>query len=226
MRTPALCTALALAPLLAAGGCNGAAGTGAAGAPAPPTAPGPGGAAGATGSGEAQGSLRQDEITVEVVAGTVRIRLTPLDPEILRLTAPDTRRRLTSLSTAGGVAEGGDGGAAFLVSVFTEEPGGADFEPRAVTLENRGRVLRPVSIRGLTPGWGTRLVQRRAEQAVYTFSPELDLELPLVVEAAGARSDAWASILPRLDVERARIRTRGGGSAPPHPSRPNLRILR
>jgi len=160
------------------------------------------------------GSLRQEEITVEISLGPVLVRLTPLDPEILRLTAPDTRRRLESLPT-------GRDGTSFLLSVFTEEPGGADFEPRGLSLENRGRVYRPVNIRGLTPGWGVRLEQRRAEQAVYTFSGELDLELPLTVEVGGVRSDAWTTILTRLDVERARMRARGA-----QPSSPNFLILR
>ena len=162
----------------------------------------------------AAGSLRQDEFTVELEADGVLIRLTPLDPAILRLAAPDTRRRLEALPATGN-------GTWFLVSVFTEVPGGADFEPRSVSLENRGRVFRATSIRALTPGWGTRLEQRRAEQALYAFSAEVDLELAVMVEAAGARSDAWASILPRLDVERARVRSRGG-----QVSRSNFRILR
>ena len=161
-----------------------------------------------------QGSLRQQEITVELRVRGLQLRLTPLDPEITRLTAPDTRRRLESLRRSGG-------GAAFLVSIFTEEPGGVDFEPRSLLLENRGRVFRPRSIRPLTPGWGERLQQQRTEQAVYTFDAEVDLEMPLVVEMTGIRSAAWASILPRLDAERARIRARGGQS-----SSSNFRILR
>lgn len=161
-----------------------------------------------------EGSLRQEQFTVELEADGVLIRLTPLDPAILRLAAPDTRRRLEALPARGD-------GTWFLVSVFTEVPGGADFEPRSVSLENRGRVFRATSIRGLTPGWGTRLEQRSAEQALYAFSPEVDLELALTVEAAGARSDAWTSILPRLDVERARVRSRGG-----QVSSSNFRIFR
>lgn len=160
------------------------------------------------------GSLRQEEFTVELEVDGVRVRLTPLDPDILRLAAPDTRRRLESLG-------GGRDGTLFLVSVFTEEPGGAEFESRGVSLENRGRVFRPTSIRGLTPGWGVRLEQRRAEQALYAFSPEVDLELTLTIEVGGVRSDAWGAILPRLDVERARVRARGG-----QPSSPNFRIFR
>lgn len=183
------------------------------------TAPPTGGSATGTGTGAGaetlRGSLRMEEITVEVQVDGVLVRLTPLAPAIVELTAPDTRRRLESLASLQGE------GVAFLVSVFTEEAGGADFEPRSVTLENRGRVLRPIGVRGLTPGWGRRLEQRRAERAVYTFPADLDLEMSLVVDVAGTRSGEWASILPRVDAERARIRTRGGQLSSPY-----FRILR
>lgn len=198
-----------VAVLIAAAGCVTAQGPGPAAGSSPDDAPD----AAASGS-PSEGSLRQEEFTVELDAGGILVRLTPLDPEILRLAAPDTRRRLESLPARGD-------GVWFLVSVFTEQPGGVEFEPRSVSIENRGRIFRPTSIRGLTPGWGTRLEQRRAEQALYAFPAEVDLELPVVVEAAGARSDAWASILPRLDVERARVRSRGGQA-----SRSNFRIFR
>jgi hypothetical protein len=140
---------------------------------------------------------------VELRVGRIQLRFTPLDTSVTRLTAPDTRRRLESLLRPGP-------GVPFLVSVFTTEPAGADFEPQAVSLENRGRVLRPTSIRPLTPGWGVRLAQDVPQQAVYTFPDEVDLEMPLTVEVAGVRSNAWAGILPRLDAERARLRARGG----------------
>lgn len=163
-----------------------------------------------------QGSLRQDEITVELRSYGVQVRLTPLAPEIVRLTAPDTRRRLESLGSGSGDE------VRFLVSVFTEDTGGAEFEPRSVTLENRGRVFRPSRIRALTPGWGVRLEQRRVEQAVYSFPGEVDLEMPLTVAVHDARSGDWAAILSRIDAERARVRARGGDQ----PSRSNFRILR
>lgn len=178
----------------------------AAGCAAVPSEPGSGEAAGTDPGAPSpfRGSLRMEEITVELRVDRLLVRLTPLAPGIVALTAPDTRRRLESLTDRQGE------GVSFLVSVFTEEPGGADFEPRSVSIENRGRVFRPTGIRGLTPGWGRRLDQRRAEQAVYTFPADVDLELGLVVDVAGTRSGAWASILPRIDAERARIRTRGG----------------
>lgn len=146
------------------------------------------------------GSLRQDEISLSMMMQDVQVQVTPLSPAILEATAPDTRRRLSSL------VPGSVQGTHFLLSVFTEAPGGRTFEPNDVILENRGRTFRPLRIRGLTPSWGSgQLRQQQAEQAVYTFSPEVDLELPLTVIVAGVRNSAWESIRPRIDAERARI---------------------
>ena len=150
------------------------------------------------------GSLRQDEVSLTLMAGEIQIQVTPLSPAVLEATAPDTRRRLSSLVPSGIL------GTHFLLSVFTEAPGGRAFEPADVILENRGRTFRPDRIRGLTPGWGSgQLRQQRPEQAVYTFSPEVDLELPLTVVVAGVRNSAWESIRPRIDAERARIGASG-----------------
>lgn len=150
------------------------------------------------------GSLRQDEISLTLVSDDVRFQITPLASTVLEATAPDTRRRLSSLVPSGST------GTHLLVSVFTEAPGGRTFEPADVVLENRGRTFRPTRIRGLTPGWGSGpLRQQRPEQAVYTFSEEVDLELPLTVVIAGVRNSAWESIRPRIDAERARIGASG-----------------
>lgn len=147
------------------------------------------------------GSLRQNEISLRLMMEDVQVQVTPLSPVVLEATAPDTRRRLSSLVPA--AVEGTH----FLLSVFTEAPGGRAFEPSDVVLENRGRTFRPARIRGLTPSWGSgQLRQRQPEQAVYTFSPEVDLELPLTIIVAGVRNSAWESIRPRIDAERARIR--------------------
>lgn len=163
------------------------------------------------------GSLRQEEVSLTLTGDEVRIQVTPLAPPVLEVTAPDTRRRLSSL------VPGGVEGSHFLLSVFTEAPGGRAFEPADVIIENRGRTFRPVRIRGVTPGWGSgQLRQQRPEQAVYTFSSEIDLELPLTVIVAGVRNSAWESIRPRIDAERARINARGASQ----PSSSNFRIFR
>ena len=63
----------------------------------------------------------------------------------------------------------------------------------------------------MTPGWGTqRLGQRQVESAVYGYSGEVSLDADLVSEYRGARSDEWATILPDLLAEQARVRGSAG----------------
>ena len=170
------------------------------------------------------GTLREDDVSLRVVVDGVQVRLTPLDPRVIRLTAPDTWRRLEALRDE--VAPTMPVGASlFLVSIQTEAPGGAEFDAEDVAVLHRGRRLLPERIQGRTPGWGTgRLQPRRTEQAVHAFAADVDPLLDLALEVRGQIDGSWAtSVLPRLDAERARVRARTGGT---QASRPNFLILR
>ena len=165
------------------------------------------------------GSLRQDDISLRVTRGTVLVQATLLDEDVLRLTAPDTYARLSRLRE-----RAGGGGRAFLVSVQTEAPGGADFEPSELRIESRGAIHRAEAIEALTPGWGaSRLRQRTTEQAIYRFPPGVDPSIDMTLVFGASRSRSWADLIPVLDAERARVRARGGTA---QPSSPNFLILR
>ncbi|MBT8403289.1 MAG: hypothetical protein KJP18_05490 [Gemmatimonadetes bacterium] len=167
------------------------------------------------------GSLRQDEVSLRVNRDAVAVQVTPLDEGILRLTAPDTYERLSRLGD-----RAGPGGRVFLVTVLTEAPGGAEFEPRNVRIESRGIVHRAEAIEPLTPGWGAGpLRQRSVERAVYRFPSGVDPSLDMVILFGNSRSRSWSDVLPRLDAERARVRARAGGGRS-QISRPNFLIFR
>jgi hypothetical protein len=162
------------------------------------------------------GTLRQDEISLTLRAGAVQLRVTPLAEWVIRLTAPDTYRRLSATATRLESAAGsrGETGLPVLASFFTDAAGGAPWESTDLTLINRGRRLRPTTVIGLTEGWGQgRLEQGVPAQGLFLFDGDVDLESDLVVEFRDARSDEWAHILPRLETERARVRARVGGAA-------------
>ncbi len=206
-RRALLVSALIPATAVVAGGC---ASTG--GAPGESTATFPG-AREAPGDTlpSGYGSLRQDAVSVDIVSGDIRIRITPLAPSIMRLTAPDTESRLAAtLERAGGAQPRTT---AILVTAYTEAPA-AVFEPRDVRLELRGRRLPILDVRPISPEWGTgQLRQRTQVSAVYRFEGEVRwLEEGPRFEYLDRSSDAWQGILPTLDVERARVRAwaRGG----------------
>ena len=197
------------AAVLAAGACAGAAPGEPGGGPVSAAFPGAE-AAPADSLPSGFGSLRQDAVSIEILAGDTRIRITPLDPEVMRLTAPDTESRLAAtLERAGGAQ---DRTTAILVTAYTEAPAAA-FEPRDVRLEVRGRRLPIRDVRPISPEWGTgQLRQRTPVSAVYRFDGEVRwLEEGPRFEYLDRSSDAWRGILPTLDVERARVRARARG---------------
>ena len=161
------------------------------------------------------GTLRQNEVSVTLRRGELQIRVTPLEESIIRVTAPDTYERLSALGRGHQEIFRERTGAAvpfqlFLVSLFSESTE-VGFEPEALTLVNRGLRYRPAEIRAVTPGWDTRLLTpREALMAVYAFSHELDLELEVEVEYQEVRSREWQDILPLIQRERARVRSRAG----------------
>lgn len=158
------------------------------------------------------GTLRQDDVSIALASGDLRILVTPLDESVTRVTAPDTERRLTGLAAA----HAGDGGgqALFLVSFYSQQPD-VRFVPEEVQLLSRGRRLRPATITPITPGWGQRrLRQQETEMAVYAFGGAVDLDSDLTVAYGLEQTTAWSNILPRVQAERARVRARAGiGSA-------------
>lgn len=220
----ALATALAVAGALGAGGCAAVAPDGEAGGPGVPA----GGEATAL-VPPGYGTLHQDDITPALRAGDLQVKVTPLAESVIRLTAPDTYRRLHGLAESHRDAlarqTGRENARLFLVSFFSLAPD-VPYEPEALEISSRGVRHRPLAIRPVTPGWGSqRLDQREALLAVYAFSPEVDLEADLSVEYQGVRTDAWRRILTDLQAERQRVRARAGIGAASQ-SRSYFRILR
>lgn len=159
------------------------------------------------------GTLRQNDITVDFRIGDLQIKVTPLAESVIRVTAPDTERRLRSLAesrTAEAQRAAGSAPSLFLVSFFSTSPDIA-FAPEELQLLSRSVHVRPAAILPITPGWGQRrLRQRETEMAVYVFSPAVDLESELTVVYGMEENRAWSGILPRVQAERARARARAG----------------
>jgi hypothetical protein len=156
------------------------------------------------------GTLRQEDVSIGLTSGDLRILVTPLDRTITHVTAPDTERRLDALAAAH-AGPGRTGGAGlFLVTLYSDRPDVA-FVPEDVQLVSQGFRLRATSISPLTPRWGERRVgQREQEMAVYDFGPGVDLERAVVLVYGLLQAEQWATILPSIQAERARARARAG----------------
>jgi len=167
------------------------------------------------------GTLSQDNITIGIQSSTLLIKLVPLDEWVIRLTAPDTYRRLNGFKVSRGeeilqrAARAGERGwpRVFLVSFFTrnyEE----NYEPNDVQIRNQSFIYRPLAIIPITQGWGAqRLDQRETQSALYAFDGVVSLDTVLEVEYAGIRGLGWDRILVRVEAERSRVRARASRGA-------------
>lgn len=160
------------------------------------------------------GTLRQEAFTVTLRSRELLVKVTPLGEAVIRLAAPDTYGRLHALADSRRLRAARSAGRAtvepFLVSFFSYEPD-VTFQPRDINLEHQGRLLRPLAIVPITPGWGRqRLRQQEAQSAVYGFDADIDLALPMTVRYGSERSDAWNDVIPRLETEYARVRSQAG----------------
>ena len=189
----------------------GCAGSGATGQSAAPT--GPPGANALVPPG--YGTLTQAQFTLQLGTGDLQIQVTPLAESVIRLAAPDTYQRLTSISTSARSSlrfRAREESPLFLVSMFSRAPE-ITYEPENLHIVNGGLRFRPIAIQAITPGWGgQRLRQQETQLAVYAFDPGIELEITLIVEYEGASDTSWQTILNRLEAERARVRARVGAS--------------
>ena len=155
------------------------------------------------------GSLTQEQISVRLTAGALRIEVTPLLAWVLEAAAPDTRDRLQRIPEAHEVELARRAGVPdpvlFLVSLSSGTQG-IPFQPDDLHLVSRGLRKRPLAILPITPGWGSgRLSVRTSEIAVYAYGSDLDLKRELTVVYQGVEDSSWARRVVAIEAERARI---------------------
>jgi hypothetical protein len=156
------------------------------------------------------GTLLQEDVSVALTSGDLRILVTPLHRSVTHVTAPDTEQRLVALATAHSPPGREDAAGLFLVSLYSDRPD-VGFAPEDVQLIAQGFRLRPTNVDPLTPSWGQRRLQQREQAlAVYDFGPGVDLEREIVLVYGLAESSQWSAVLPRVQAERARVRARAG----------------
>ena len=160
------------------------------------------------------GTLRFDDVTVQLRTGPLLIKLTPLTEIVTRLLAPDMYQRYHALAESkrkeAGNALVNENAQMFLVSFFSYQPD-VEFQPEDLQLSHQGRLLQPILIQSVTPGWGRqRLAQQQSESAIYFFDDPIDYKQRLVVRYGMTESDAWSQIIPKLDIERSKVRAKAG----------------
>jgi hypothetical protein len=161
------------------------------------------------------GTLKQEDVAVQIDLTDVRARLVPLDESVIRLLAPDSyaslrdllasrRSEIDRLARLRGLRERN----VWYVAFYGLAPE-ARFTPTDLTITTSGREFRPLEIIPVSSGWGSqRLSARETQSALYVFDDGLDLAQPLTVTMGPARSTRWRDVLQTIERERALVRAR------------------
>lgn len=170
------------------------------------------------------GSLRQDDIALRVQTQGVLVKAIPLDESVIRVLSPDSYRALHELaqskreqvmqaSSRYGVRQP----SVWYVSFYGLEQG-ARFTPQEISIMASGRDFRPLEVLPLTAGFGeNRLRQRETQAALYVFEGGVDLEQGLVFTVQNERNGDWVTMMPRIERERALVRSRAAQRPTPQP---------
>lgn len=162
------------------------------------------------------GTLKQDEFTIPLRSGALLIKVTPLSEFVTRTAAPDTYARLHALHDARKPeAQRAIGPTTpvelFLVTLFSYEPN-VNYQPENLQITHQGRQMRPSAIIPLTSSWGKQqLQQQQTQSAVYAFAGAIDYELPISVRYGLEQSEEWTRIIPRIQLESEKVKSRAAG---------------
>lgn len=161
------------------------------------------------------GTLRQEDVALQIRTGPLQIRAIPLDERVIRLLAPDTyvslhRLRAQKLDEARAIAAryGVEDPTLFVVTFFGLQQR-SRFQPELLTITGQNRFFRPLGILPLSPLWsGRQLNQRETATAVYVYEDDIRILDPFEMTYEGVSNRRWEQILRVLDRERASVLAR------------------
>ena len=164
------------------------------------------------------GTLSQDDITIpiDVPEGNLFIKVTPLTEWVIRMTAPDTYRRLNGYKVARGeqirdrARRNGERGwpLVLFVSFYTRAVE-STYEPYDLQIRSQNVIFRPFDIIAVTPDFNReRLRQQESQVALYLFDGDIDLDLPMTLVYDRRESRRWDAIKSILDRELAKVMVR------------------
>jgi hypothetical protein len=178
-------------------------------------------AAAQTADGERQlipagyGTLRLDDITMSIRSDALLVKVTPLAESVIRLLAPDSYERYHSLAESrrkdAEAVTPGRRPELFLVSFFSYQAD-VDYQPEDVQISHQGRLMRAVKIIPITSNFGRqRLAQQENQTGIYVFDEPINYDLGMIVRYGLMENNGWSQIIPKLETERSRVRSKSGG---------------
>ena len=162
------------------------------------------------------GSLRQDQVGVNLATASLRIRVLPLDERVIRLLAPDAYRSLHDMRearagdilTVARTAGQGDSALVFMVTLFGIQPQ-TRFNADDLLIVSQNATYRPLGRVALSPRFNEGEINAREQvAAIYLYDRSIALMRPFTVQFGTSVSDAWSNSLNTLNAERTRVLAR------------------
>lgn len=165
------------------------------------------------------GSLRQEEIALQISGSGIMVRMIPLDESVIRVLTPDSYKSMRDLTRNHSRAieqtlrrYGTRHGSIWLVSFYGVEAE-SRFAPLDITITSGGREFRPFDFIPLTSGFSEQRVrQRETYSALYIFDGDIQLNQPITVAYQTSTNDSWEETLQQIERERAMILARASKS--------------
>jgi hypothetical protein len=171
------------------------------------------------------GTLRRDDIVVQLNAPQVQVQILPLEEGIIRLLRPDAYQALTSLIQSkraaidSAAARAGVQQPTLVMVTFRGLVPQARFQPEELNIGNRGQLFRPIGVVPLSTAWSSYQLEAREEaRAIYLFDPGISFRERLLVAFQGLVSDSWSRTLSAIDRERAAVQVRASARPPGTPA--------
>lgn len=157
------------------------------------------------------GTLKQEDIAIQMEPPGMVIRVLPLSEQVTRLLSPDAYAALHRLRESWGPAidtaarrRAISDPTVLLVSFFGVQDR-VPFSPDDFSITSRNQLFRPAAILPLSPGWSAGLLKQRATMsALYVFEPVPVLE-DFSVSYGGSTSNQWETTIRVLYQERAQV---------------------
>jgi hypothetical protein len=167
------------------------------------------------------GSLRQNDLALNVRTDELEVRVVPLDQRVTRLLARDAYESLESLvhsrrASIDSVARtyGISAPGLALVTFFGGRVG-ARFDPSTLTLGIRNRVLRPRGVVPFSPRFSVQQLDVREQvSAILIFDELLPVTDDFNFAYQGRTSESWGNKQRILDRERGRVAARARVTRP------------
>ena len=158
------------------------------------------------------GTLKQDDISLNMRLDQIEIRFLPLDERVLRLLVNDSYNALTALVRQNQPAidsiasrRGLSAPGLALVSFQGRVPN-AKFDSQILSLQNRGMTLLPLGVVPLDPRFSSQELGVRGQaRAIYVFDEIVPVLEPFVLIYGPNQTSDWQNTLPTLQRERARV---------------------